>query len=193
MGTNMTESLPLDDNYHEVTCQDLKKDVCENSGDLDMEQLMSESNSVFPESDASEPRRSKRPNESEDLSINNKKIRTVIIDSDNEADILGDKSVHDIKVEDQSTLLENIGDPSAGCNPSQGSSEKFQCTACDKVAVEVHSHPLLKVIVCKDCKFLMEEKMHVKVWILIMPMHSPKLLQIGYKMLKYIISFIDMM
>jgi hypothetical protein len=56
----------------------------------------------------------------------------------------------------------------------------------------VHSHPLLKVIVCKDCKFLMEEKMHVKVWILIMPMHSPKLLQIGYKMLKYIISFIDM-
>ncbi|KAH8491192.1 hypothetical protein H0E87_023363 [Populus deltoides] len=162
MGTNMTESLPLDDNYHEVTCQDLKKDVCENSGDLDMEQLMSESNSVFPESDASEPRRSKRPNESEDLSINNKKIRTVIIDSDNEADILGDKSVHDIKVEDQSTLLENIGDPSAGCNPSQGSSEKFQCTACDKVAVEVHSHPLLKVIVCKDCKFLMEEKMHVK-------------------------------
>ncbi|KAJ6877208.1 protein CHROMATIN REMODELING 20-like [Populus alba x Populus x berolinensis] len=162
MGTNMAESLPLDDNYHEVTCQDLKKDMCENSGDLDMEQLMSESNSVFPESDASEPRRSKRPNESEDLSINNKKIRTVIIDSDNEADILEDKSAHGIKVEDQSTLLENIGDPSAGCNPSQGSSEKFQCTACDKVAVEVHSHPLLKVIVCKDCKFLMEEKMHLK-------------------------------
>ena len=100
----MAESLPLDDNYHEVTCQDLKKDVCENSGDLDMEQLMSESNSVFPESDASEPRRSKRPNESEDLSINNKKIRTVIIDSDNEADILEDKSAHGIKVEDQSTL-----------------------------------------------------------------------------------------
>ncbi|XP_011038466.1 PREDICTED: protein CHROMATIN REMODELING 20-like isoform X2 [Populus euphratica] len=160
MGTNMAESVPLDDNYHEV--KDLKKDVCENSGDLDMEQLMSESNSVFPESDASEPRSSKRSNESEDLNINNKKIRTVIIDSDNEADILEDKSVQGIKIEDQSTLLENIGDPSAGCNPSQGSSEKFQCTACDKVAVEVHSHPLLKVIVCKDCKFLMEEKMHVK-------------------------------
>ncbi|KAJ6974817.1 hypothetical protein NC653_030834 [Populus alba x Populus x berolinensis] len=51
MGTNMAESLPLDDNYHEATCQDLKKDVCENSGDLDMEQLMNESNSVFPESE----------------------------------------------------------------------------------------------------------------------------------------------
>jgi hypothetical protein len=25
----------------------------------------------------------------------------------------------------------------------------------------------LKVIVCKDCKFLMEEKMHAKVWTLI--------------------------
>ncbi|KAG5232712.1 protein CHROMATIN REMODELING [Salix suchowensis] len=162
MGTNMAESLPLDDNYHETTHQDLKKDGCENSGDLDMERLMGESNSVFPESDASEPRRSKRPNESEDLSINNKKIRTVVIDSDNEADILEDKSGHNIKVEDQSTLQENNRDPSVGCNPSQGSNEKFQCTACDKVAVEVHSHPLLKVIVCKDCKFLMEEKMHVK-------------------------------
>ncbi|KAJ6434181.1 hypothetical protein OIU84_017817, partial [Salix udensis] len=162
MGTNMAESLPLDDNYHETTRQDLKKDGCENSGDLDMERLMGESNSVFPESDASEPRRSKRPNESEDLSINNKKIRTVVIDSDNEADILEDKSGHNIKVEDQSTLQENNRDPSVGCNPSQGSDEKFQCTACDKVAVEVHSHPLLKVIVCKDCKFLMEEKMHVK-------------------------------
>jgi transcriptional regulator ATRX len=60
-------------------------------------------------------------------------------------------------------LQENTGDPTTDCNPSQGSNEKFLCTACDKVAVEAHSHPLLKVIVCKDCKFLMEEKMHAKV------------------------------
>ncbi|CAK7341191.1 unnamed protein product [Dovyalis caffra] len=166
MGRNLDESLPLDDNSNEVIRQDLKKDMCENSEflvDLEMEQSMGKSNSVFSESDVTETRRSKRPNESEDLSINSKKIRTVIIDSDDEADGLEDKSVHSNKVEDQSTLQENTGDPTADCNPSQGSNEKFQCTACDKVTVEVHSHPLLKVIVCKDCKFLMEEKMHVKI------------------------------
>ncbi|KAG6737428.1 hypothetical protein POTOM_058949 [Populus tomentosa] len=163
MGRNMDEPLSLDDDYNEVTCQDLKKDKL--SVDLVMEHSTGKSNSVFPESalpDATEPRRSKRPNESEDLSINDKKIRTVNIDSDDEADILEDKSVHNIKVEDQSTVQENTGDPTTDCNPSQGSNEKFLCTACDKVAVEAHSHPLLKVIVCKDCKFLMEEKMHAK-------------------------------
>ncbi|KAJ6349364.1 hypothetical protein OIU77_006867 [Salix suchowensis] len=164
MGRNMDEPPPLDDNYSEITCQDLKKDKL--SEDLVTEHSTGKSNSVFPESalpDATEPRRSKRPDENEeDLSINNKKIRTVIIDSDDEADIMEDKSVHNTKVEDQSTLQEIIGDPTDDCNASQGSNEKFMCTACDKVAVEVHSHPLLKVIVCKDCKFLMEEKMHAK-------------------------------
>ncbi|KAF5735221.1 protein CHROMATIN REMODELING 20 isoform X4 [Tripterygium wilfordii] len=78
---------------------------------------------------STESRGSKRSNESEDLNIDNKKSRTVIIDGDAEAE--------------------------------QGLDAMFQCTACDKMAVEVHPHPLLKVIICRDCERLLEEKMCV--------------------------------
>ncbi|XP_010528765.1 PREDICTED: protein CHROMATIN REMODELING 20 isoform X2 [Tarenaya hassleriana] len=37
--------------------------------------------------------------------------------------------------------------------------KKFQCTACYEVATEVHSHPLLKVIVCLDCKLSIESRL----------------------------------
>ncbi|KAL7614893.1 hypothetical protein Lser_V15G05260 [Lactuca serriola] len=42
---------------------------------------------------------------------------------------------------------------------SGSSDEEFCCTACDKVANEVHTHPLLKVIVCRNCKYRLDEKM----------------------------------
>lgn len=41
----------------------------------------------------------------------------------------------------------------------------FQCTACHKVATEVHPHPLLDVIICRDCRLLLEAKICVKVCI----------------------------
>lgn len=44
-------------------------------------------------------------------------------------------------------------------SPSGSSDEEFCCTACDKVANEVHTHPLLKVIVCRNCKYRLDEKM----------------------------------
>nr|XP_043631904.1 protein CHROMATIN REMODELING 20 [Erigeron canadensis] len=40
-----------------------------------------------------------------------------------------------------------------------GTSDEFHCTACDKVADEVHTHPLFKVIICRNCKYLLDEKM----------------------------------
>lgn len=165
MENNVDDSLPLDDS------QNLRENVpesSETSNDFDKKQSMTNGNSVD-----TEPGGSKRPIESEELNVNSKKIRTVIIDSDDEADIVKDKPVcNGIKVEDQSILQENNGDLGADCHPSEGQNEKFQCTACNKVVVEVHAHPLLKVIICKDCKCLMEEKMHVKVWILIMLTHT---------------------
>ncbi|KAF8116177.1 hypothetical protein N665_0020s0036 [Sinapis alba] len=41
---------------------------------------------------------------------------------------------------------------------SQNPASSFRCTACNNVAVEVHSHPLLDVIVCMDCKRLIEDR-----------------------------------
>lgn len=37
--------------------------------------------------------------------------------------------------------------------------DEFRCTACDKVANDVYTHPLFKVIVCRNCKYLLEDKM----------------------------------
>lgn len=41
---------------------------------------------------------------------------------------------------------------------SQNPANNFRCTACNNVAVEVHSHPLLEVIVCIDCKRSIEDR-----------------------------------
>ncbi|KAJ4895482.1 Protein CHROMATIN REMODELING 20 [Raphanus sativus] len=42
---------------------------------------------------------------------------------------------------------------------SQNTPSNFKCTACNNVAVEVHTHPLLQVIVCMDCKRSIEERL----------------------------------
>lgn len=41
---------------------------------------------------------------------------------------------------------------------SHNPANNFRCTACNNVAVEVHSHPLLEVIVCMDCKRSIEDR-----------------------------------
>ncbi|XP_012089374.1 protein CHROMATIN REMODELING 20 isoform X2 [Jatropha curcas] len=177
MEGNVDDLLPLSDISNEKTHEDggdvssnpnefanenSKKDVSESSKNLDVEQPTSNGNSEFSEPDVIEHRRSKRPNESEEPKIDAKRIRPVIIDSDDE-DVGIDKSVSTAtKVENESTMPENSGDFGADGHLSQGVNKEFQCTACNKIALEVHSHPLLKVIICKDCKCLMEEKMHVK-------------------------------
>lgn len=170
-----------DEKTHEhgedLPSENSKKDFCEISKNLDPEQAMSNGDSVFSEPDIIEARRSKRVNESEEPKIDAKKIRPVIIDSDDEADAVMDQSVCNAgKVEDQSTLQENNGDSSDDSHLMHGVNGEFRCTACDRIAVEVHSHPLMKVIVCEDCKSLIEEKMHMKVWILIIPILLTKLI-----------------
>lgn len=106
-------------------------------------------------SDSAEFRGSKRSSESEVPDINNKKTRI-----DDEADTVKDESVF-TKLEDQSVLQE-IGcvgvDPFASHSPTEG----FRCTVCSNVTIQVRRHPLLKVIVCKSCKCLLDEKVHVK-------------------------------
>lgn len=42
---------------------------------------------------------------------------------------------------------------------SDEGNDEFRCTACDKVANEVYTHPLMKVIVCRNCKYRMQVKL----------------------------------
>nr|KYP74497.1 Transcriptional regulator ATRX [Cajanus cajan] len=87
----------------------------------------------------------------------NKKCRIVIIDSDNEADVTEEKL--DCNTQEVKEDLCNNG---ADSLPSERLDEKFWCTVCDKVALEVHPHPFLKVIICGDCNCLLQEKAHKK-------------------------------
>ncbi|KAI8539501.1 hypothetical protein RHMOL_Rhmol09G0188200 [Rhododendron molle] len=89
------------------------------------------SDSALP--DESEPRGTKRSHDSEELEVDNRKTRPVIIDIDDTAH-----------------------------TPLKSLNGIFHCTVCDKLAAEVLPHPLLKVIVCRDCKCFIEEKMHLQ-------------------------------
>ncbi|XP_030511569.1 protein CHROMATIN REMODELING 20 isoform X2 [Rhodamnia argentea] len=94
------------------------------------------------------------PNSNEEINISKKRSRTVIIDSDDEAQLVDD-SLRCVAKNEQS-VSKDSGDV------ADSSNGKLHCTACGKVAGEVHAHPLLKVIICNSCKHMVEEKMRVK-------------------------------
>lgn len=162
-------------NDHDA-CQRLKTEVSESHEmsdlpDKDRSALNGNSsllpNSVLP--DSAEMKGLKRSHENEELDVDNKRSRTVIIDSDDETHEVGNVSDFagsaGTKIEGQSVLQENEGNiVGAGFHSSKHLNGNFTCTACNKVAIEVHCHPLLKVIICGDCKCLIERKMRVKVW-----------------------------
>ncbi|XP_062084347.1 protein CHROMATIN REMODELING 20 [Humulus lupulus] len=158
----------LHNNESGIACQSLKTDFPEGFETSDGDKGCSTSNgtsavpseSVLP--DSTECRGSKRLIETEELDIENKRSRTVVLDSDDEIQVKG--SVFSAaEVEDQSDLKDTAGESAADAS-SQNLNEKFHCTACNEIAVEVHPHPLLKVIICADCRSIMEEKMKSKVF-----------------------------
>ncbi|KAL1339819.1 hypothetical protein AAHE18_U068600 [Arachis hypogaea] len=125
---------------------DLEKDNAMSTGDL----------ADPPKSlldDIIEQRGTKRLNDGE-LDTDNKKSRTISDDSDDDTDAIEDKVDRNMSTLEEKGLL-NSG---ADTLPSVCPNEKFHCTICHQVALEVHSHPLLKVIICGDCNCLMEEK-----------------------------------
>lgn len=136
------------------------------SNDLEKESQISNGTSSVPLESAlpglTEAGSCKRSHEEEEPDLASKKGRTVVIDSDEghvEDTVLPISGV--TKMED---AFQTNGDDSALC---RNLTENFHCTACDKVTTEVYQHPLLKVLVCRNCKILLEEKMHMKVWIMI--------------------------
>lgn len=165
MDSNLDQTRALEDDIESVpnkengvACQILKTDVLESFESSKLERTQSSLNGMSSghiESDTSDngkPVGSKRLNEDTEANDNNKKARTVFITSDDEADIM----------EKDELISSKMGDES---NSSQCLTEKLNCTACHKLAIEVQQHPLLKVIICMDCKRLLEQKMNVKVLI----------------------------
>ncbi|KAK9078052.1 hypothetical protein SSX86_002109 [Deinandra increscens subsp. villosa] len=94
---------------------------------------------------------SKRPADSLEQS-SSKKGRTVNADSSDAEPVAvdgPDSPCSDSEDLDQSDEQGNRDSPA----------DEFQCTVCDKVADDVYTHPLLKVIVCRNCKYRLHDKM----------------------------------
>lgn len=165
---NREDRERVPNNENGVACQILKDDVRESfeSCKLNRTQSSPDGMSKLDMSGSGIPVGSKRSNEDMEANENNKKARTVIIASDDEANITVKDDLISSKLEDQFTMPEK-SDADVGVESisSECLTDKFICTACHKVAVEVQQHPLLKVIVCRDCKCFLEEKMHMKVLI----------------------------
>ncbi|XP_060186744.1 protein CHROMATIN REMODELING 20 isoform X2 [Lycium barbarum] len=116
----------------------------------------------------------KRFHNSEEMEPQSKKSRITTLDSDEEdhriTTLDSDEEDHPGERLSPACSLSETGDQS---NPQKdgdnvlpvssllvcNEKQNFRCTACDKVAVEVRAHPLLKVIVCLDCKTSMKAKM----------------------------------
>lgn len=93
---------------------------------------------------------SKRPSDSVELS-ESKKVRTLNTDG---------YDVEPVAVDGSASLCsdsENLDQSDQENGDHTG--DEFHCTACDKVADDVYTHPLLKVIVCRNCKYRLQEKM----------------------------------
>ncbi|XAR65788.1 DNA helicase [Bertholletia excelsa] len=161
----------IETNKKDTLSQDLMADVhekIETSNGIEERKLTSSgasseiSDSALP--GPTEHRGSKRLHDDEGRDVDKKKVRAEVIDIDHEAHstegmspICGSNTVEDL-----SGLPVRQDGMSADSIPVQNSMESFHCTACGELAVEVHKHPVLRVIVCRPCKYLLEAKMQVK-------------------------------
>ncbi|KAJ4968959.1 hypothetical protein NE237_015660 [Protea cynaroides] len=149
------------------------------NGDDDSTLLMGDGNStVLAEavlSDLTEMKGSKRLRDETDcVDMEIKKSCTLVIDNDGVVHVMEDISASHICSEPDTArsaleakevvdLVDADSSPLQILNGTEAL-EKFRCTSCTKVfrACDVHSHPLLKVIICKSCKVALVEKMHEK-------------------------------
>ncbi|PKA46223.1 DNA repair and recombination protein RAD54 [Apostasia shenzhenica] len=117
----------------------------------------------------------KRPSEVDEFE-RNKRCKTVLADSDDEVQVLEDRStcnapdsfLTETQSPKQDKQVIDVIDvdilPSPSPSNGNSSGKELLCTACYDTlkAVQVHRHPLLQVIVCRHCKFIIEQKMQVK-------------------------------
>ncbi|XP_058095092.1 protein CHROMATIN REMODELING 20 isoform X2 [Magnolia sinica] len=202
--SELCDSMSLDESSHLVSVEKDSSETCEGarninnknisvqnkaemidtngaSGNLNKEKkLVNGTSSVLAtcaSSDSSELRGSKRAHDGEDFEIDNKRSRTVVIDSDdevrqeehsascNDPNMVGDSALQAKEAVDtvDATAHPSLSPAGSGFDVTEDS-KNFHCTACSKVlgAKEVHRHPLLEVIICGNCKDMLEEKMQQK-------------------------------
>lgn len=157
--------MGFSDDENGDACHKIKIDIpngSDASSDIDMERSMEHMASVLPSalSDFVEPLGSKRLNDMEELTTQTKKSRTNGVHND-ESSLIKEDSAFNL------TTLNTIcnteqNDHGADSLPSERPNEKIRCTACDQVVIKAYAHPFLKVIVCADCKCLMDDKKNVK-------------------------------
>ncbi|KAK4282924.1 hypothetical protein QN277_014241 [Acacia crassicarpa] len=151
---------------NEVGCLNMKNDNIEDLGsNYDLDHVEPMNIGPLPELSKSslpdvEQRGAKRLNDGEDCS-DTKKSRTVI-NSGDEADVVENNIVRNTNALDDQSEMQGTCTRIVDGLPLQHLDKKFCCTICDKVALEIHEHPLLKVIICRDCNSLIEEKKHMK-------------------------------
>lgn len=158
--------MGFSDDENGDACHKIKIDIpngSDASSDIDMERSMEHMASVLPSalSDFVEPLGSKRLKDMEELTTQTKKSRTNGVHND-ESSLIKEDSAFNL------TTLNTIcnteqNDHGADSLPSERPNEKIRCTACDQVVIKAYAHPFLKVIVCADCKCLMDDKKNVKV------------------------------
>lgn len=132
------------------------------SSDIDMEGSLEKTASLHPSalSDFVEPLGSKRLNDTEELIIQTKKSRTNGVHEDESPLIKEDSAFNPTTLDTLCNTKQN--DHGADSLPSECLNEKIRCTACDQMVIKAHAHPFLNVIVCEDCKCLMDDKKNVK-------------------------------
>lgn len=132
--------------------------------------LTSSSMVLFENQSQTKPNILKRSCESQDFDYDSKRMRTVIIDSDDEMDVRGNGDqdsnhcpletvMKTAAVTHEIVDLEVISDDEISPNKdvsigAHKHPKEFKCTACGKLlkASGVKKHPLFEVIICKDCK-----------------------------------------
>lgn len=147
-------------------CHNLKIDIpngSDASSDNDMARSMENTASVLPSalSDFVEPLGSKRLIDTRELNVQTKRSRTISVHND-ESSLVKEHSTSNLtKLDNVCNMKQN--DHGADSLPPESLNEKIRCTACDQVVIKAYAHPFLKVIVCADCKCLMDDKKNVKV------------------------------
>ncbi|XP_022144469.1 protein CHROMATIN REMODELING 20-like [Momordica charantia] len=146
-------------------CHNLKIDIpngSDASSDNDMARSMENTASVLPSalSDFVEPLGSKRLIDTRELNVQTKRSRTISVHND-ESSLVKEHSTSNLtKLDNVCNMKQN--DHGADSLPPESLNKKIRCTACDQVVIKAYAHPFLKVIVCADCKCLMDDKKNVK-------------------------------
>ncbi|XP_057250433.1 protein CHROMATIN REMODELING 20 isoform X3 [Beta vulgaris subsp. vulgaris] len=148
-----------------ATCHDSKVAELGNCG-LSADDL-EENNSPSGDSSECQPNEpscgSKRACEDEELDHEAKRSRTGILESDSETqtpnrNFIDSREANDMVVEEDLFAQEIDNEAMKVDTSLENVYEKFFCTACGKVTKEICEHPLLKVIVCGQCKCVIEAK-----------------------------------